>query len=1141
MNVLPPHSLVDWVMSNPLFVLMALIGLGLMLVGVTGLFKQRDGGQALAQAGAMRLGTWTDRWQLLTLGTTGIVLSLASGYTTWAGMTNFTGEAMLSLMITFGIQGVMLIVAWLIGESFAAGMNRQAVHGSQARGDWDPLIGMVLAVALISIVFYLVLLNAGAISWSPAGLLRKIDWSILAGTTAYFLLALIVVGVLAFNFSRRGDLTVPYVQSSRVIVRNAVLWVMFLACMATSVFFSFDALFSVIFPKSERVRAAELRAQNQVAGLIADIGTTIESRRLEEIDRLFQSEGWQGYNDNLARLTVAATQAQDALEAFFTKQIEDNNRAIKRQQERIASSLSSSAGLQSKKTVLTDELSRLKSERPNLAADLAAKKSELEARARGVDAKRVEMQAELEGAEGTLKRGRGPVYRQRRQELRQLTAAYEIQQRRVKSAQQRLGQVDRRMTSLEAQLAATDGELAKLKGEAETARQRINLRRDAQPSDDAPQVDPTQVLPLFETARARFRQEPTADRLGRLQQLCAQLYTAMASDEPTKASVRNVSCDPQSANEAAAVLFALNNGIKVFETGCYGGDKIAQAKGTDALYAFARKCLADSGLPSQETNALRAKINLAELSRDDKAHPFVATINAFQDGNRLAYLALGIAIAMDALVFMSGLFGANALRSPLSDVPTAKARSARQLEAIIDAALLPHTYEAAEHVVDAMRPMTRHDGFTARVHVSDEHPHSRQIRRVLNAGSTIGAVRHVDGHDHLYEIREELLEYLNQVKKKAFQADQELGRLAELQKVLTVALQPHVGDHADIVLYHCRPISERKGFSAEIYLSQMDANDRFIVQKALNAGGTLNYVSYDDRRDQQPYMRYYMHKQLYKTLLTISALYPKTGNRSTAPALAAPDRSEKALAGGDLTPRAGAAAVAGSVSSARPDAAIESGEEAFLLQDDLPSPSTMGEPDMRNWSSKQYQEYFIALFVEALGVDPKNYVKIADETLRAAQAAVAAFHQSVQQTNKALANAIEEREQEVHASIERTYAHIAGWEEAQTETAENALQLAHADVLGNLKLISLLPDGPTDRLIQEMVADMESSHGQGALPPEQQALFRLIKRLSDNLARSPRDDAEAWHRVKIGLPLVMEPEQPDAAARTDGSGRRSLG
>src|SRR5690606_7703878 len=72
-------------------------------------------------------------WQLALLGAAAIVLSLASGWRTWDGMRNFTGESALSLMITFGIQAVMLIVAWLIGESFATGMSQQVDGAKRIR------------------------------------------------------------------------------------------------------------------------------------------------------------------------------------------------------------------------------------------------------------------------------------------------------------------------------------------------------------------------------------------------------------------------------------------------------------------------------------------------------------------------------------------------------------------------------------------------------------------------------------------------------------------------------------------------------------------------------------------------------------------------------------------------------------------------------------------------------------------------------------------------------------------------------------------------------------------------------------------------------------------------------------------------
>ncbi len=45
-----------------------------------------------------------------------VSLSLASGYTTWDGMTEFTSSAGLSFLMTAGLQGLMLVLAWVIGK-----------------------------------------------------------------------------------------------------------------------------------------------------------------------------------------------------------------------------------------------------------------------------------------------------------------------------------------------------------------------------------------------------------------------------------------------------------------------------------------------------------------------------------------------------------------------------------------------------------------------------------------------------------------------------------------------------------------------------------------------------------------------------------------------------------------------------------------------------------------------------------------------------------------------------------------------------------------------------------------------------------------------------------------------------------------
>ena len=116
--------------------------------------------------------------------------------------------------------------------------------------------------------------------------------------------------VALFALYAASDLVRPYVQVVRVIIRNSMLWVMFLACMATSVFFSFDSFFTAIFPQSERVRAAELRAQNQVSGIISDIEQAIESRRASLAEDLFATQAWKDYEQQLDNISKVSAQSE---------------------------------------------------------------------------------------------------------------------------------------------------------------------------------------------------------------------------------------------------------------------------------------------------------------------------------------------------------------------------------------------------------------------------------------------------------------------------------------------------------------------------------------------------------------------------------------------------------------------------------------------------------------------------------------------------------------------------------------------------------------------------------------------------------------------------------------------------------------
>ncbi len=351
--------------------------------------------------------------------------------------------------------------------------------------------------------------------------------------------------------------------------------------------------------------------------------------------------------------------------------------------------------------------------------------------------------------------------------------------------------------------------------------------------------------------------------------MCTQIFTAMTNAPTTKDKVRGIDCDPKAASEAASRVFALNAGIAAFDANCNGGDKLAQNKSADALFEFARKCVQDSGLSSKDTDALRLSINTAELNRDDKANRFVATLNAFQDGNKLAYLALAIAIAIDSLVFMSGLFGANAIRSPLSDVPTTTARSARQLEAIIENALLPDKFDNAQLVLEALHPITPVGGYTGEVLVPLDHTNSRgRILKVLNAGAAIGAVVRDPNRTERYLVRPELFQFLSVVAKRAYEKDEENVRRGDLERIVTELLLPRVGEAVETVMDHLHPIDERNGFMARVNLDEIHEEHRRPVRNALNAGATLKLVQHAGKEFPSTY---FIHGDMYRTLSRIRA------------------------------------------------------------------------------------------------------------------------------------------------------------------------------------------------------------------------------------------------------------------------------
>ncbi len=1029
-------------------------------------------------------------WRLALLGTTGIVLSLASGWTTWDGMRNFTKEPVLSFMITFGIQGIMLIIAWLIGESFATGMSQRAASGSgtlprPVQATMGGLIGVLLFVTVAAMILFRGSLTGQAETDGAAPMAMGDGLLIIV-------VGLLIVALIALYSA--SDVVTPYLQSSRVIAKNSMLWVMFLACMASSVFFSFDSRFNAIFPKEERARAAELRAQNQVAGIVADIGQTIERRRIDAADSLFKSEGWLSYDDELNKLATASRGAEKLIEAFYVEQMEERRAGIAEQQERIATAQGSQAGLTLKKASLTEEVARLEAERPGLVAELQTKKSDLDARAKEVDTKRVEAMAEEKGVEGTLKVGRGQIYRERMAELGKLQDYYKIGEQRVRDAQKRVDETSSRIDAIKRELAGIDGSLAKLTGEAETAQQRIAAASEpVQQAAALPKIDPARVLPEFEAARTAFRQKPDGSGLKAVQEQCAQLLNAMISTPTTKERVSGLDCDPKRAQEAAGLLLALDSGAQVFAANCIGGEKLNANKSADDLLAFSRRCLADSGLPSTDTDTLRTKINFIELNRDDKAHNFVVSINAFQDGNRLAYLALAIAVAIDGLIFMSGLFGANAVRSPLSDVPTSKARTAEQLEGIIENALLPDTFETARVTLMAMRPITNDRGFMAEVRPERLDPQSAdRVLGVLNAGTTIHAVDY-DHEQDRYLVRAELFEFLSGISKKAFQANAQHATIAELEKTVSVALLPDIARNIDTVLSYMHPITEKHGFMAEMKLVEVaDEADKRVVRQVLNAGSVHQRVQRTDAAGSH----YFIHRDLYQTLarlrarsLFTSGSYRLDAARTVdAPVIGGQLDSKPPALEHHQPQRAIDASVAAAVPAARVPADIEIIRQRLMMSMGL-APSAY----------KDVIRSGALAYVNTLGLQLKRLCK----------------------QQRAIGEHIDPDLQEFEDDLEQAALGLRHEQFSSEVIGEVADELRAI-----LPALLLMQGGRYQEMLNKLIGSLEKANGEGQLDQKGQQLMHRLKLHESALSKVGRQEVADWQEVGLLIDNLAEGTPP---------------
>ncbi len=815
-------------------------------------------------------------WQLGLLASTSVVLSIASGWTTWDGMRNFTGGATLALMITFGIQGVMLVLSWLIGSRLS-----EFLHPGARRTAASPNLAPREKL-MISILQTIIILSFGLLFTSlyltyifEAN--RYIPSPLTAFVDLRALFAILFLSSLILAFLKYRDAITEYtLQASNFTMRNIVPIAMLTACAFASVFFSFDSLFSSIMPQEERQRMAQLRSSSETSQILNDIADTATARKTASAQALLATPQWSAFMLQLTQLDghlqKVPVQAQENWDETRQRSINETaNRA--KYTEKLKLSLNRSRLAQ---TRLTDRLKENRQSISRIDQDIAGFDRQLRELEKQIVSKAVALDGEERGLGTSGLAGRGPQYRRIASEL----ALQEARRDNLLLQRQRFAErrdaLQNRLIAMETQFAATSAEVQKLNTQlTQTTEIQASANGFSSPRDIAAAAE--QQTSQLSRALWDFKNRPTPEYLANLQTTCTRAQDFLKLSQAASAPPLQVSCDTSAVQKAALQTFAVHRDAAAFQQRCMAKNSETSSLVFADRIVFVRDCLDFAGLRPSESSDIVQRIDRLERERDDKAHRFVVTTNAFLDGNKLAFLALAIALAIDALVLASGFLGAMANRSPLAGSDLAPEHSTEQREAIMQAALLPDIAINARAALEAIQPLKHgHEqdnntgDWTHRLNLTAADSSNPQtaatLSKIANAAATIGAARRIDDASTLIHIKPQLVDYLSRVSQATSHLgdnDQELRIRAALSK----ALGPNAALHAQTLLEYLRPSVSEQGFSSEIDQNGIEAKHKDITRACLNAASAFGLLKQPDHSQAHIIMS---KPELYFALLHLS-------------------------------------------------------------------------------------------------------------------------------------------------------------------------------------------------------------------------------------------------------------------------------
>jgi hypothetical protein len=550
-----------------------------------------------------------------------VALSVASGERTFEGMKNFfegmqnaAAAVMLSALITFGVQVLMVVLAWRIGE---------------------------------------VLSTSSQVGTSAPSQQRKSSTAEIAHLRRFI--------------------------SRQFLVRNFALIASFLICATICVFFSFDAFYRGISTEAQR----SIAAQGDAIEILRKIGTELtqqlESAEESAATELASGRDWEEFKKRVNAVVAVAidpafaqAQAQRAKErqAQDAARVDEFNRTHQaaeiRKNEAAASReqfASAERDLELESKRLDEARSKLEGRRNELRESISQQKDKVEKALVKRDNEDKTGNGEL-NPKGAPNIGRGLKYRQYDADYKGLNNELES----LKRQESELGaEIETNKTNRE--LVEKRFQRTKLDhANAIAAFDAITIPAMTQTSTVEPLVS---ILAVDEEARkldvalTTFLVNRTRQNWAAIERQCGKVVQMIRETPGGDQRADRLDCAPSSGLRTSADrLGELEQRAANFKSTCTDVD--ARQLTFLQIVDHGRYCLQVAQLQGQSVTTLETALDKLRLERDQNAHTFTKTLVGFERGDKLAYLSAIIALGLDGLVFIAGIWGARSSVSPLT-------------------------------------------------------------------------------------------------------------------------------------------------------------------------------------------------------------------------------------------------------------------------------------------------------------------------------------------------------------------------------------------------------------------------------------------------------------------------------------------